>query len=52
MTTEITRAAADKVGPTKWGRQSGGCDMPLAVMTCITHLKHTTGSIITVGRYL
>ena len=27
---------------------------PLAVMACITHLKHTTGSIVTVGagRYL
>jgi hypothetical protein len=29
-------------------RQSGGCDVALAVMACITHLKHTIGSIITV----
>jgi hypothetical protein len=29
-------------------RQSGGCDVALAVMACITHLKHTIASIITV----
>jgi hypothetical protein len=29
-------------------RQSGGCEVALAVMACVTHLKHTIGSVITV----
>jgi hypothetical protein len=29
-------------------RERGGCDVALAVTACITHLKHTNSSIITI----
>ena len=39
MRPKIPLGAAEK---------GGGCDVALAVMACITHLKHTNSSIITI----